>query len=122
MKIFLQICALNFPEPAMRLVVTDQKNYPDKTTICVELVLVSTQNLVLATTNLCPVSNLELWNPVQYNLFSSYLACIKDVEVFAVFLEAVIAVRSWVAKCLFLVRIAALPCSLLLVSALAILL
>ena len=46
--------------------------------------------------------NLEIKIKVRNNLFSTYLECIKDVEVLAMFSEAVIATKSWVRKCLFL--------------------
>ena len=101
---------------------TDQKIYPDKFTIRVELVVVSTQNIVLQPENHCTILNLEIWNLVQYSLFSAYLTCIKGVEVLSVFFEAVIAMRSWVTICLFLVAVAATSCGLLLASALVILL
>ena len=68
------------------------------------------------------ILELEIWIQDWYNLFSAYLACIKGVEVLAVFFEVVVAMKSWVTKYLFLVAIAAMPCGFLLASTLAILL
>ena len=51
--------------------------------------------------------NLEIKIQVRYNLFSTYLECIKDVEVLAMFPKAVIATIPWVTNAYFFFQMAA---------------